>query len=427
VDRRARKRRLLFALAAALLLHAGVAGVVVLLSRRVAGGRTRQPTNLTVELREVKRAPPVAAPPPAPLAEKPRRGGSAQPGAVAQPAPHAAAPSAPPQAAPPSATAPLAGQGGPANRGAPAGSARSADGSPQAPSGAGGATPGGGAPGQGLSLQLRDPGAVLGGKSVPDELPGPERVPSRAEKLAEEQGRVQARVEGWVNDDAARLRVRDAREGYWQDLEDKLAKDFRVEWDVLDQGPKGPGGAARFVSEAAQQWQRAASAYGKGGNPAAGDPNGPGAKQSLSAEWTRLPPEERGYRGDAALGNTLTPSIVVGAGGSGGGAFHHRLAAYVMITQAEDGSIQDIHLEGGSGNGFYDRLALAQARTLVKGSLGAPPRGHRRSLWSFETDFMQAPPFPIAGCGLDAFLVPRECFYPLKKKVKTRLHLEAVY
>jgi hypothetical protein len=435
VDRRARKRRLLFALAAALLLHAGVAGVVVVLSRRLAGRRSKQPANLTVELREVKRAPPappppVPAPKPAPLAEKPRREGSAQPGVVAQPTPHAATrpPAAPPQAAPSAPAAPLAGQGGPANRNAPAGPTRSTEGGAQAPSGAGGGAPGGGTPGQGLSLQLRDPGAVLGGKSVPDELPGPERVPSREEKLAEEQARVQGRVEGWLNDDAARLRVRDAREGYWQELEDKLAKDFHIEWDVLDQGQKGPGGPARFVSEAAQQWQRAAGAYGKDGNPAKGDPNGPGAKQSLSTEWASLPPAERGARGDAALGNTLAPSIVVGGGGpGGGGAFHHRLAAYVMITQAEDGSIQEIHLEGGSGNRTYDRLALAQARTLTKNSLGAPPHGHRRSLWSFETDFMQAPPFPIAGCGLDAFFIPRDCFYPFKKKVKTQLHLEALY
>jgi len=428
VDRRARQRRLLFALVAALLLHAGVAGVVVLLSRRAAVQR-RQPASLTVELREVKRAPAAVAPPSAPLAEKAKRAGSGQPGAVAQPAPHAArAPSKPAQPAPPPPAAPLAGQGGPGGSAAPAGSARSVEGSARAPSGA--ATPGqasGQASGQGLSLKLRDPGAVLGGKEVAEDLPGPERVPSRAEKLAEEQARVQARVEGWLNDDAARLRVRDAREGYWQDLEDKLAKDFHVEWDVLDQGPKGAGGAARFVSEAAQEWQRAAAAYGKGGNPAAGDPNGPGAKHSLSAEWTRLPAEERGYRGEAALGNPLTASTLVGAGGSGDGLFHHRLAAYVMITQAEDGSIQDIHLEGASGNSFYDRLALAQARTLVKGSLGAPPRGHRRSLWSFETDFVQAPPFPILGCALDGFFIPRDCIYPLKKMVKSRLHLEAVY
>jgi hypothetical protein len=428
VDRRVRQRRLLFALVAALLLHAGLAGVVALLSRR-APGKRRQPAKLSVELREVKRAPPAVVPPPAPLAEKARKAERAQPGAVAQPAPHAArAPkaSAPAPAAPPPPAAPLAGQGGPADSAAPAGSARSAEGGVQAPSGAGAAKPGW-APGQGLSLELRDPGAVLGDKGVPEELPGPERVPSPAEKLAEEQARVQARVEGWLNDDAARLRVRDAREGYWQDLEDKLAKDFRVEWDVLDKGTKGRGGAARFVSEAAQEWQRAAAAYGKSGNPAAGDPNGPGAKHSLAQEWTRLPAQERGYRGDAALGNSLMPMIAVGAGGSGDGPFHHRLVVYVMITQAEDGSIKDIHIEGGSGNGFYDGLALTKARALVGGSLGAPPRGRRRSLWSFETDFVQVPPFPIAGCALDAFFIPRECSYPLKKTVKSHLHLEALY
>jgi hypothetical protein len=407
MDRRARRRRLLFALAAALLLHAGGAGVIALLSRRVAGQR-RQPAILSVELREVKRSPAAVEPPPG---EDENR---------ARPT------SAPAQAGLPPPAAPLAGQGGPTDSEPPGGSARSVEGSADASSG-GGAAKSGWGNGWGLSLKLRDPGAVLGGKSVADPLPGPERVPSHAEKLAEEQARVQARVEGWLNDDAARLRVRDAREGYWQDLEDQLAKDFAVEWDVLDQGPKGQSGAGRFVKQAAQAWQRAAAAYGKSGNPAAGDPNGPGAKHSLSEEWIHLPAQERGHRGDGALGNLLMPQVVVSAGGSGDGLFHHRLVVQVMITQAEDGSIEDIHLETGSGNGFYDRLALAQARKLATLSLGAPPRGHRRSLWSFESDFVQIPPFPIAGCAMESFIIPRECYYPLKKMVKSRLRLEAVY
>jgi len=85
-----------------------------------------------------------------------------------------------------------------------------------------------------------------------------------------------------------------------------------------------------------------------------------------------------------------------------------------------------IHVEGGSGNHFYDNLALARARALLPGTLGVPPKEHRQTLWAFETDFIQIPPFPVFGCALDDF-IPRDCVYPLKKMVKSDLRLDAIY
>lgn len=266
----------------------------------------------------------------------------------------------------------------------------------------------------GLSLQL-DPGLLLGGSPGQGEgPPGPVRVPSREEALAQERTEVKARIDGWVQSEAARIRAR-APDAYWQTVQDKLSKDFKVDWEVLD-GAKAGSPAARAAGEAARGWQRAAEAYGRTGSPMVRSPGG-----------AQVPPEDRGFRGDPSLTSPLYPLFALGAGRPGEGLFHHTLIAWVMITQDEDGRVLDVRLEAGSGNGSYDRLALEHARGLLEGTLGVPPKDHRRSLWAFESEFTQVPPFPILGCALDSWLIPRDCYYPLKKMVQTRLRLEAVY
>src|SRR5262249_1560517 len=104
--------------------------------------------------------------------------------------------------------------------------------------------------------------------------------------------------------------------------------------------------------------------------------------------------------------------------------------ARILVSQREDGTLADIALVGASGNMAYDRMALAKARTLLGKELerlGPLPREGRKSLWAFETDFHIIPPMPIAGCQLDAFFIPRECYYPLQKKTRSRVRLEALY
>ena len=115
----------------------------------------------------------------------------------------------------------------------------------------------------------------------------------------------------------------------------------------------------------------------------------------------------------------------VPSGGSAAGPWSHRLIALVRITQREDGSLFGAELLGKSGSDAYDRLALGQARKLGKLQLGPPQQG-RETLWAFETDFTQVPPVPIAGCALDDF-VPKDCFYPLQQRVKSRVRLQAIY
>jgi hypothetical protein len=72
-------------------------------------------------------------------------------------------------------------------------------------------------------------------------------------------------------------------------------------------------------------------------------------------------------------------------------------------------------------------MVLAHARTLGARGLGPPPGAHRESLWAFETVFDQVPPVPMAGCALDEHFLPRDCFYPLARRVRSRLTLEALY
>ncbi len=89
-------------------------------------------------------------------------------------------------------------------------------------------------------------------------------------------------------------------------------------------------------------------------------------------------------------------------------------------------------LAGSSGNKAYDKMALDKAETMTAGEsdedeLGPPPKALRRTLWAFESDFSQIPPVPVVGCSFDAYFVPEDCFYPLKKFVKPRVKLRAIY
>jgi hypothetical protein len=400
-------RRVLIALGAALLLHAVLAGVLVFFSRPKPAQRKASPP-LVFELRE-KRTPPPAAEP------KPAESAAAAPKLPAAPA-KAVAAHAPKKAA--------------AASGAQASEAPALPKAPEAGQAIAGAQPGAGSdgastkswtPGMRLSLELA-PGALDGGDGKgPPQLGGLVREMTPEEKLADQKQVVEGRLRGWVKDFSARQRA-ESRDVYWQGLQDKLAVGPKVEWDVLDKGGRS-GGGARIVGEAAQQWQRAASAYGRGGNPF--NEGGPGTRQSLGAEANHLAPEDRGFRGDASLGNSLGVPLALGAG-SGDGPFSHRLIVFLMITQSADGTVLDVRVQGGSGNHFYDDLALSRARALGKLSLGIPPKDHTQSLWAFETDFTQIPPLPIFGCAMENF-IPRDCYYPLKKNVSSKWRLEAVY
>jgi hypothetical protein len=111
-----------------------------------------------------------------------------------------------------------------------------------------------------------------------------------------------------------------------------------------------------------------------------------------------------------------------------GSRWNKKLVVLIQIVQDPDGKIQAAQITTTSGNKTYDGTALSQVRKIAsKGLLGTPPSGRRRTVWAFETDFSTMPPLPIGGCTLDALFVPSECYYPLKRTVRTRIHLQAIY
>jgi hypothetical protein len=264
---------------------------------------------------------------------------------------------------------------------------------------------------------LRGPGAG----TQRDGSEGLVREKSREEKLAEEQATVQRRIEGWVSDAKGKQRAQ-ARDGYWQAVEDALGHGFDPGWDVLERGPNEARSST--VGALVDAWKKQAAAYGRSGNPFAGLPDAPGARKPLPEEFLELANEDRGLR-TLSLGPTLNLGLLSAAAAASGQIWHFRLVASVRVTQREDGSLFAVELLGTSGNAAFDRLVLGQARSLGKLQLG-PPRQGLETLWAFETEFSQVPPLPIAGCALDDF-IPKSCWYPLQKRARSHVRLLAIY
>jgi hypothetical protein len=273
-----------------------------------------------------------------------------------------------------------------------------------------------------LSLQLEHPESALppvGDRG--DDSSGLVREKSREEKLAEEQSTVKRRIDGWFSDEKAKQRAQTNRDAYWQAVEDRLRHGFDPGSDILDQGPKARSRLGEFLDS----WQQQAASYGRTGNPSAGVPDAPGAARPLNQEFTKLANEDRGLGGGSF--STLPPLFnLLGAGGTTNGQpGPGSLVTLVRITLREDGSLFAVELAGSSGNGAYDRLVLGKARSLDMLKSGARPPA-LVTLWAFETNVTQAPPLPIAGCALDDF-VPKNCWAPLQKQVRSRVRLMAIF
>ena len=430
---KASARRLLLATAGALLLHFAAGVLLWLLPRGQPPRARRRAETISVALRSApKVAPPAVAPPPS-LAPRHEDGLAVRAPDAKGSAPAAVralerrnrgvTPTAPAEEAPARGT--LAWQ--------------KAEGllpdQPAAP-----ALPPGAAPAPksgvafGIAKALRNPGTSLGryareGQGAPrDEAGLPVRVPTREEALAEEEVRVKTRLGDFLADHEARERAVGVRDAYWQSVEDELARGFEVKWAVRD-GDHAPSAARRIAGEVVDQYRRELEAYGKSGSPLEGGDAAPGGKQALRDEFTTLAPEERGLRGTSLERPhaAMTLEALSAAAMGENSPWHTRLVVRILLTQREGGAVESAFVTASSGNLIYDKLALDKALGLGAGGLlGAPPKDHRRSLWAFDTDFLQMPPLPVAGCSFDGFM-PAECAYPLKKKVRVGVHLEAVY
>ncbi len=423
-------RRYWVAAAGALALHALLLGALLLGARaprlrtlRVELIRAPHPTRATAAAPVPSTARAPTAPPEPAVSPAPPRPAAAEPRAAAPAAGATSAIRVPLAASP--ARSPLAAQAPPASaKAAPAGELGRPAGVAAADRSRAWLTREGVAPG-GLSLQLDHLDAAPGSnvnRGVEPAGQGLVREKSRAEQLAEEQATVSRKVEGWLSDVPARDRARTGRDAYWQTLEDALARGFDPGWDMLDKGPEAAGGSR--VRQFLEAWQSSAAAYGKSGNPYRGEPDEPGARRPLQDELGALANEARGLD-SVSLGGGLAPFPSLATGAGGGKLWTRNLVAMVRITQREDGSLFGVELLGSSGSPAYDRLALGQARGLGKLQLGPPKQG-RETLWAFETDFTQIPPVPIAGCSLDDF-IPKDCFYPLQKRTRSRVRLQAIY
>jgi hypothetical protein len=258
-----------------------------------------------------------------------------------------------------------------------------------------------------LQLRLSSPDAPLASgddEAANERLPGVMAVHPSADELAV----ASARLNEFTEDAVARARVRDGRDSYWQRLEDEFSRGFHVDSGILEQGSR-PEGDAAAIGGALRSWLREAAAYGSTGTTA------------FSSGRNHL--RDRGFRRGVSLDSPLSEAPTDPTSG----AYSDRLVAHLLIEQAEDGRIERVQIKSSSGNRAYDDIALARARALGSGDLGAPPANHRVSLWAFETDFHQQMPVPMVGCALDDKFLPRECTYPLKKTTKSRVWLEAVY
>lgn|GEM_PF-1689147 len=298
----------------------------------------------------------------------------------------------------------------------------------------------------GVSRNLKDPLASLGTNPNADRPgsgmfdngfgrgpQGPVREPTQAEKDAAEKALVADRVTGWITDSQAIARAdptRD-RDGYWQDVQDALTKGFDPGWEIRDErGGAGTSSVPNAMRLIAQQYAKSAENYGRTGSPTAAQPKPQG--YSMNQDFTNTLAADRGLSG-TALDNPLARIQQTGAGlgatsGGGNSPWLQRLVVHILLTQHNDGSLDDVSIAGSSGNPVYDQLVLGQARKLSqRGLLGAPPKDHRRTIWAFETDFEQAPPMPVAGCKISGSMLPTDCFYPFKRSVSSRVRLEAVY
>jgi len=279
-------------------------------------------------------------------------------------------------------------------------------------------------PGGRLSLELAHPENALPDRSPQgDGSKGLVQEKSRAEKLAEEKEIVSRRIESWVSDAKGKQRAEAGRDGYWQAVQDRLARGFDPGWDVLEQGPKDAPRSS--LGAYLDSWKKQAAAYGRSGNPFSGLAGAPGATRPLHEEFTELANADRGLD-SVSLGKTLQPfSMVLAAGAVSGTVWHHSLIALVRISLRGDGSLLAVELSGTSGNTAYDRLVLGKARSLGTLPSGTAPLA-RETLWAFETDFTQIPPLPLAGCALDDF-IPKNCWRPLQKLQHSRVRLLAIY
>lgn len=403
-------RRSLSAALLSVLVHALL--VAVLFSLRGERRLPERPAPLQVELRETLRTPP---PKPAPVPPvKPVVKGAAKVRRVAKGGGKAKAPPG------------VANPGGGGRGGGSAGAA--APWSPEWMEQEGleyGQSPERAAGGRGPFV----PGEIREGfaAGIGPEQRGP---PGTPDDPAAEVARVQGRVQAFITDLKAYERAEFMPDAYWSGLRERLAKDFKPDWDIQDKGGGGePSWVPRSTRDLIGGYGDMASRYARTGNPFDNAPGSPGSKRSLQDDV-----RDPFFQMPGLSEHSIDPGtrLQFAMATPGGTPFRHTLVAVVSITQDDDGKVVAVSLAGSSGNSAYDRMAMDKAESMTSGDseedeLGPPPEKLRKTLWAFETDFSQIPPVPVVGCSFDAYFIPQDCFWPGKKFIKPRVKLRAIY
>lgn len=192
---------------------------------------------------------------------------------------------------------------------------------------------------------------------------------------AREEARVSGRVQGFIDDKQAELRVANAQiDPYFSRLREALEKS-------LEDAPVFDG--ISLLGQATHSWASQAGRFGATGNPGTGPvPAAPTVSEKLKELQERDGDESmEDLRARIQAGEELQK--LAGGGGS-------KLVVTLELHQGPDGTLRDVKLVSTSGNKAYDAYVLSGVPpALVK--LAPPPdkaRGVRpegiHTLWSVE-------------------------------------------
>ncbi|WP_257449844.1 TonB C-terminal domain-containing protein [Archangium lipolyticum] len=361
-----RRSRLAQALILSLALHLGL-GILLFLappSEQAPSTESRQP--LQVEI-VVRTPPPPEEPPrstsPAPEAAPPPRPPRATTRPQRTPAP------SPPSAAPPPPSGATAAAPPPASAG------------PEAPSGAVPDAPRAVRlfPGPGGLPVAPSTGDTQGGSTGGGRTLRPGDGPSREQLLAEEGARVQGRVQGFLDDGMARLRVENGLvDSFFGDMDNALEK--------------GLSGAPLFAYEGVfkhffkatpergqglRELLKSVERYGATGSPdAVGEPSGTDRLEDVARSGTA---GARARSRPSTFDMLETYNKAAGA-----------LSAKIELEQTPTGQMLSVKLVESSGNPLFDAYVLEKVPTSLAAlppaseHFAARAKGNVRSVWAIE-------------------------------------------
>ncbi|HLL54591.1 MAG TPA: TonB C-terminal domain-containing protein [Myxococcaceae bacterium] len=209
----------------------------------------------------------------------------------------------------------------------------------------------------------------------------PEELPDPAAVAAYEAEQAKARIDGWMRDELATLRVENGLvDSYFGDMRHSLEKHA---------GHPPPFHEGNFLQQLARSQLDAMRSYGKTGSP-----YGPGQGPELHTQGGMETPQERATRMYAQSGGSQRLQQTLEQGARlrefGNGRYGVGLMAIVDIRQTAQGKLLGLSLVRSSGNQVFDKYVMESAPVAIEALPEAPanrPGIHPdgiRSTWAFE-------------------------------------------